>query len=92
MESLHFHCAHFKMQTAIIVAILVLVVVEMTAAKRQHHCKLPVDRGHHCNRHSARERIYYDRAARKCKPFNYRGCGGNKNRFKSHHDCRKECS
>ncbi|XP_033762678.1 kunitz-type serine protease inhibitor bungaruskunin-like [Pecten maximus] len=79
------------MRTALIVAIMVLVIVDLSAAKRPAHCKLDVDHGHHCQ-HSARERVYFDMKTKSCKSFNYRGCGGNKNRFKSHHDCHKECA
>ncbi|XP_033762506.1 mambaquaretin-1-like [Pecten maximus] len=79
------------MKTALLVAVVVLVILDLTAARRPHHCKLPVDHGHRCA-HGARQRVYFDMKTKSCNSFNYRGCGGNKNRFKSHHDCRKECA
>ncbi|XP_060082498.1 mambaquaretin-9-like [Ylistrum balloti] len=79
------------MKTTLIVAVVLLVIVGMTAGRRPAHCKLPVDHGHHCPRGPV-ERVYYDKSTNSCKSFNYRGCGGNKNRFKSHRDCRRECA
>ena len=37
------------------------------------------------------QRYYYDVKAEDCKKFQYGGCGGNRNNFKTIEDCRKKC-
>lgn len=35
---------------------------------------------------------YYDLSVKKCKQFNYNGCGGNANRFIVEVDCKGTCN
>ena len=35
--------------------------------------------------------FFFDRKTSSCKPFNYRGCGGNTNRFDSYAQCERVC-
>nr|ADF50026.1 kunitz-type serine protease inhibitor isoform 2 [Bungarus flaviceps] len=52
------------------------------------YCNLPPDPGP-CD---AYKRVYYYiPAARKCEQFIYGGCKGNKNSFKTRHECHRVC-
>ncbi|KHJ46441.1 Kunitz/Bovine pancreatic trypsin inhibitor domain protein [Trichuris suis] len=42
-----------------------------------------------CN--DAITRWYYDHKVRRCKPFTYRGCSGNRNHFYSNESCQEHC-
>lgn len=54
-------------------------------------CSMPVDVGlRECNEPA--ERFYYDISDGVCKPFEYRGCGGNENYFWTHDECEHFCS
>ena len=35
---------------------------------------------------------FFNAQTGKCTPFNYGGCGGNDNRFKSYHECDFKCN
>lgn len=35
---------------------------------------------------------FFDMQTGQCTPFNYGGCGGNDNRFKSYHECDFKCN
>ena len=37
-------------------------------------------------------RFYYDIDMKKCRPFDYGGCRGNKNRFDTLEECEKSCT
>ncbi|XP_063154167.1 papilin-like [Candoia aspera] len=51
-------------------------------------CQLPSDQGS-CSQHL--ERYYYSPAEKKCVPFVYHGCGGNRNNFETRSQCEKAC-
>lgn len=40
---------------------------------------------------AAHPRFYFDSTTKTCEPFNYGGCGGNKNNFLSKQACEKAC-
>jgi len=66
-------------------------VVHMTgeiAEGRESVCSLPVEEGS-CTR--SRQRWYYSQASRKCISFNYTGCSGNANNFRSEMNCARYC-
>ncbi|XP_042901645.1 papilin isoform X2 [Parasteatoda tepidariorum] len=52
-------------------------------------CRQQPDEGH-CS--YSQSRFYYDPMKQMCLPFVYKGCGGNKNRFKSADLCMRFCS
>ncbi|KAL3188602.1 hypothetical protein MRX96_022604 [Rhipicephalus microplus] len=52
-------------------------------------CKRMADKGDCSEVHA---RWFYDVKTGNCLPFVYTGCGGNRNRFKSHEICMKVCS
>ncbi|XP_054715693.1 papilin-like [Uloborus diversus] len=52
-------------------------------------CRLSPDEGH-CS--YSQSRWYYDAHKGMCLPFVYKGCGGNKNRFKNDELCMRFCS
>lgn len=61
-------------------------------------CSLPVDHGENCNGSNDHENNnepilmwYYNIIEMSCLPFEYRGCGGNYNRFISQEHCIKSC-
>ncbi|KAG1682368.1 Papilin [Nymphon striatum] len=61
--------------------------------KPQHYepediCSLPKEKGP-CYGHVTR--YYYDSHSSHCKKFNYGGCEGNENNFKTIYDCQNEC-
>lgn len=37
------------------------------------------------------KRFYFSKDENVCKKFNYGGCGGNKNNFKSKEECANRC-
>ncbi|CAL1263869.1 unnamed protein product, partial [Larinioides sclopetarius] len=51
-------------------------------------CKLPVQKGR-CKALFIRH--YYDIDAGVCGSFDYGGCGGNANNFRTKSDCEKAC-
>ncbi|KAF5903370.1 tissue factor pathway inhibitor-like isoform X1, partial [Clarias magur] len=51
-------------------------------------CQLPSDPGTCVG---SEERFFYDAEAQKCLPFNYTGCGGNKNNFEHKKHCIRIC-
>uniref|UniRef100_G3MRG5 BPTI/Kunitz inhibitor domain-containing protein n=1 Tax=Amblyomma maculatum TaxID=34609 RepID=G3MRG5_AMBMU len=52
-------------------------------------CRLPIDRGD-CL--STDIRYGYNPACKACESFNYTGCGGNRNNFRSAHKCWTTCA
>ena len=65
--------------------------------KQQYYsgvCKRDYDKGYYCNKYYyvTYKRWYYDYYSKQCKPFDYYGCGGNKNNFKTKDSCEKYCS
>nr|C1IC53.1 RecName: Full=Protease inhibitor 4; AltName: Full=Kunitz inhibitor IV; Flags: Precursor [Walterinnesia aegyptia]ABX82870.1 Kunitz inhibitor IV [Walterinnesia aegyptia] len=52
------------------------------------YCHLPADPGPCSNYRPA---YYYNPASRKCEEFMYGGCKGNKNNFKTRHECHRVC-
>ncbi|KAL4658704.1 boophilin-H2-like [Arapaima gigas] len=57
--------------------------------QQQAFCDLPMDPGTG-SKHSIR--LYYDKVQDKCLPFQYKGEGGNENRFLTDRMCMKNCS
>ncbi|XP_043349213.1 kunitz-type serine protease inhibitor bitisilin-3-like isoform X2 [Dermochelys coriacea] len=53
-------------------------------------CNEPMDEGIHGDKIGIR--LYYDKTTDHCKPFAYRGAGGNGNRFFTDRQCMKTCS
>ena len=51
-------------------------------------CQLPVDKGRCQN---VMNRYFYDSGTNACKRFEYSGCGGNDNNFKTVEKCRIAC-
>ncbi|CAL4169856.1 unnamed protein product, partial [Meganyctiphanes norvegica] len=51
-------------------------------------CEQPVESGI-CS--SGEARWYYNKESRKCEPFLYSGCGGNRNNFRSKDACEARC-
>eukprot|EP01083_Nonionella_stella_P171913 588376_1 len=51
-------------------------------------CRLPSQTGR-CR--GAFPRFFYDSGTEKCETFNYGGCGGNQNRFRSQKECSNKC-
>ena len=57
-------------------------------------CTRPLDEGDECTDDSepdATTRYYYDSEDNSCKEFEYTGCGGNTNRFRSLGYCQRRC-
>nr|B2KTG1.1 RecName: Full=Kunitz-type serine protease inhibitor bungaruskunin; Flags: Precursor [Bungarus fasciatus]ABY71036.1 bungaruskunin [Bungarus fasciatus] len=52
------------------------------------YCKLPPEPGP-C--HEYKHAFYYNPDARECEEFIYGGCKGNKNNFKTRHECHRVC-
>ena len=52
-------------------------------------CTLPPERGICKGRF---KRYYYNSATKTCELFQYGGCYGNENNFRTLHDCEKACS
>lgn len=53
-------------------------------------CLVGKDVGYECDQ-PAQRMFYYDSRYKVCQPFQYRGCGGNANRFSSSKECRDTC-
>ncbi|CAJ0588835.1 unnamed protein product [Cylicocyclus nassatus] len=54
-------------------------------------CHEPKEFGEDCDQPSQRM-FYYDTRYKVCQPFQYRGCGGNSNRFATSTECREKCA
>ncbi|WKY13115.1 hypothetical protein Q1695_004156 [Nippostrongylus brasiliensis] len=48
------------------------------------------DVGYDCDK-PAQRMFYYDSRYKVCQPFQYRGCGGNTNRFSTASECKQTC-
>uniref|UniRef100_A0A8C8R8C6 BPTI/Kunitz inhibitor domain-containing protein n=1 Tax=Pelusios castaneus TaxID=367368 RepID=A0A8C8R8C6_9SAUR len=53
-------------------------------------CNQPMDEGVYGDKIGIR--LYYDKTTDRCKPFAYKGAGGNENRFFTDRQCMKRCS
>ncbi|KAK6758700.1 hypothetical protein RB195_016117 [Necator americanus] len=53
-------------------------------------CLVAKDVGVECDKPTQRM-FYYDSHYKVCQPFQYRGCGGNSNRFSTAQECREQC-
>ncbi|XP_034114561.1 kunitz-type protease inhibitor 2 [Drosophila albomicans] len=56
------------------------------------NCYVGRNEGNYCNRKDqtkALTRWYYDKGS--CRPFSYRGCNGNRNRFCMQESCETRC-
>uniref|UniRef100_A0A4W4FD09 BPTI/Kunitz inhibitor domain-containing protein n=1 Tax=Electrophorus electricus TaxID=8005 RepID=A0A4W4FD09_ELEEL len=51
-------------------------------------CHEPMSEGH-CSEYTLL--WYFHLSSRECRPFVYSGCGGNRNRFQTKHDCQTYC-
>lgn len=63
-------------------------VCEEEESEDKTFCMVPSDRGT-CGKRM--EKWYFDKSMQKCLPFEYSGCGGNKNRFESMDECSDSC-
>ena len=57
-------------------------------------CSLPKHNGLECIGNQNGQKVakwYFDRSLKICKPFYYKGCGGNENRFDSWDECEEKC-
>ncbi|KAI1720699.1 kunitz/Bovine pancreatic trypsin inhibitor domain-containing protein [Ditylenchus destructor] len=62
-----------------------------TRAGEEPDCAASRDPGTECE-NGAQRMFYYDKKLGVCQPFNYKGCGGNSNRFESSEECKKTCA
>ncbi|KAL8179787.1 UNVERIFIED_CONTAM: hypothetical protein K2H54_072790 [Gekko kuhli] len=68
---------------------LLLLSAELLVAAGGRRCTLPPAHGPCKEKHI---RYYYDRTHKKCLKFEYGGCLGNDNRFKSVKECEDACA
>ena len=81
------------MLTKAIFSILVLLVCEAFGNPTEDDCKLSRDIGK-CDEGGLtkpEKRFYFNTVSRKCEQFEYSGCKGNKNNFKSEIECTNLC-
>ncbi|CAH8540040.1 unnamed protein product [Schistosoma turkestanicum] len=68
---------------------------ELKSEKRispAQHCSQLMDPGYRCMNSSQPEnRWYFCSRLRRCRDFEYHGCGGNENNFKTYHECLADC-
>ncbi|GFR27455.1 papilin [Trichonephila clavata] len=72
--------------------ILLVILLPIVISKRKEMaavCHAPMKEGIACL--SKILMYYYDAEYQLCRPFFFRGCGGNNNRFSSKEECEKEC-
>ncbi|EDV95988.1 GH15462 [Drosophila grimshawi] len=50
-----------------------------------------IGRGRNCARNANRNMWWYDTTDSTCKRMNYRGCGGNNNRYCTRAECERRC-
>ncbi|CAH8588322.1 unnamed protein product [Schistosoma intercalatum] len=56
------------------------------------HCSQVMDPGYTCmNDNPPQNRWYFCPRLRRCRDFEYRGCGGNENNFETYHGCLSDC-
>nr|P00987.2 RecName: Full=Kunitz-type serine protease inhibitor homolog beta-bungarotoxin B1 chain, major component; AltName: Full=Beta-1-bungarotoxin; Flags: Precursor [Bungarus multicinctus]CAA72809.1 bungarotoxin, B1 chain [Bungarus multicinctus] len=74
----------------LLLGLLTLCAELIPVSSRQRHrdCDKPPDKG---NCGPVRRAFYYDTRLKTCKAFQYRGCNGNGNHFKTETLCRCEC-
>ncbi|KHJ80974.1 Kunitz/Bovine pancreatic trypsin inhibitor domain protein, partial [Oesophagostomum dentatum] len=68
-----------------------LIISSFTQAQQEELCYTEVDQGHTCDTAKPGLRYFYDATTNSCWPFLYKGCGGNKNNYKSDTDCLIRC-
>uniref|UniRef100_A0A4Q8K5K8 U103-Liphistoxin-Lsp1a_1 n=1 Tax=Liphistius sp. SGP-2016 TaxID=1905180 RepID=A0A4Q8K5K8_9ARAC len=62
---------------------------QSTRQEKRPDCRRPPDTGP-CRGHL--ERFYYDPWSERCERFQYGGCRGNRNNFRSFRECMATCS
>uniref|UniRef100_A0A224Y7T1 Pancreatic trypsin inhibitor n=1 Tax=Rhipicephalus zambeziensis TaxID=60191 RepID=A0A224Y7T1_9ACAR len=67
-----------------------LACIEECAEFMDEVCKLPIDEGDCIE--GKEVRFGYNPPFRACEAFNYTGCGGNRNNFKTAHSCLMTCA
>ncbi|XP_060089490.1 kappaPI-actitoxin-Avd3d-like [Heteronotia binoei] len=72
----------------LLVGLLSIWAGKLSATEAKGICRLPMVRG---NCLALIPRWYYNWEARRCQRFEYGGCGGNANNFKTEEDCKKAC-
>ncbi|CAB3398468.1 unnamed protein product [Caenorhabditis bovis] len=55
------------------------------------HCLANRDPGTACSGKTSSIKYWFDKESYMCLPFEYKGCGGNANRFDSASDCYRQC-
>ncbi|XP_062864437.1 collagen alpha-1(VII) chain [Trichomycterus rosablanca] len=63
--------------------------LKMTSGAASNVCLEPMSEGH-CSEYMLL--WYFHSSSETCRPFIYTGCGGNRNRFSTKHDCQNYCS
>ncbi|RCN48843.1 Kunitz/Bovine pancreatic trypsin inhibitor domain protein [Ancylostoma caninum] len=71
--------------------LLCLLTATGTMQAMQARCRLPVDEGRPCKKRKGGIRWTFYRPRYICTRMFYRGCDGNKNRFKTEQECKKAC-
>ncbi|KHJ88810.1 Kunitz/Bovine pancreatic trypsin inhibitor domain protein [Oesophagostomum dentatum] len=82
----------FKEMFAAATLLGILAVSSFTQAHTINDCSSEVDQGTTCSTSKPVVRYYYDTTIETCLPFLYKGCGGNKNNYKSPRNCTLLCT
>uniref|UniRef100_A0A915P9E8 BPTI/Kunitz inhibitor domain-containing protein n=1 Tax=Meloidogyne floridensis TaxID=298350 RepID=A0A915P9E8_9BILA len=72
------------MSKILILLIVLTTLINLSECKR---CRQPKLEGNNCGG----TRWWYVAKEKACKPFQFKGCGGNQNNFNSFASCQKAC-
>ncbi|CAK5073848.1 unnamed protein product [Meloidogyne enterolobii] len=72
--------------------LLIVLSAIIAVSMGQSRCQKDKDEGNSdCNKPHPTKSWWYVKGENDCKSFQYKGCGGNTNRFKSKDSCEKAC-
>ncbi|CAB3396736.1 unnamed protein product [Caenorhabditis bovis] len=71
--------------------LIAFLLALLAAAAFCQDCTSSRDQGETCNQSSPSRQFYYDTRMKVCQPFQYFGCGGNRNRYGTSKECRDAC-
>uniref|UniRef100_A0A914MDQ6 BPTI/Kunitz inhibitor domain-containing protein n=1 Tax=Meloidogyne incognita TaxID=6306 RepID=A0A914MDQ6_MELIC len=71
----------------ILILLIVLTTLINLSECKVDRCRQPKLEGNNCGG----TRWWYVAKEKACKPFQYKGCGGNQNNFDSFASCQKAC-